>query len=152
MKAFLILTALSFVFIGQSYAAENSHHSHGGSSNASEVKPDKKFIADEALKERMNSILSAMQKLNKTGSASEKKKEVITTGGRVESVVQDIFKSCKLAPDADAAIHPILAEILEGANLLKKGDEKNGHERIHKALLKYGDNFEHSGWNHNHTE
>ena len=152
MKAFLVLTALSFVFIGQSYAAENSHHSHGGSSNASEVKPDKKFIADEALKERMNSILSAMQKLNKTGSASEKKKEVITTGGRVESVVQDIFKSCKLAPDADAAIHPILAEILEGANLLKKGDEKNGHERIHKALLKYGDNFEHSGWNHNHTE
>jgi hypothetical protein len=60
MKAFLILTALSFVFIGQSYAAENSHHSHGGSSNASEVKPDKKFIADEALKERMNSILSAI--------------------------------------------------------------------------------------------
>jgi hypothetical protein len=152
MKAFLILTALSFVFIGQSYAAENSHHSHGGSSNASEVKPDKKFIADEALKERMNSILSAMQKLNKTGSASEKKKEVITTGGRVESVVQDIFKSCKLAPDADAAIHPILAEILEGAHLLKNGIEKDGHERIHKALLKYGDNFEHSGWNHNHTE
>ena len=152
MKAFLILTALSFVFIGQSYAAENSHHSHGGSSNASEVKPDKKFIADEALKERMNSILSAMQKLNKTGSASEKKKKVVTTGGRVESVVQDIFKSCKLAPDADAAIHPILAEILEGAYLLKKGDEKNGHERIHKALLKYGDNFEHSGWNHSHPE
>lgn len=152
MKAFLILTALSFVFIGQSYAAENSHHSHGGSSNASEVKPDKKFIADEALKERMNSILSAMQKLNKTGSASEKKKKVVTTGGRVESVVQDIFKNCKLVPDADAAIHPILAEILEGAHLLKKGIEKDGHERIHKALLKYGDNFEHSGWNHNHTE
>jgi hypothetical protein len=55
-------------------------------------------------------------------------------------------------PDADAAIHPILAEILEGAHLLKNGIEKDGHERIHKALLKYGDNFEHSGWNHNHTE
>jgi hypothetical protein len=66
--------------------------------------------------------------------------------------VQDIFKSCKLAPDADAAIHPILAEILEGAYMLKKGDEKNGHEKIHKALLKYGDSFEHPGWNHSHTE
>jgi len=152
MKAFLISTILSFVFSGQIFAAENSHLSHGDSSNVSEVKPDKKFIADEALKERMNSILRAMQKLNKTGSASEQKKKVVTTGGRVESVVQDIFKNCKLVPDADAAIHPILAEILEGANLLKKGDEKNGHERIHKALLKYGDNFEHSGWNHNHTE
>jgi hypothetical protein len=152
MKALLISTVLSFVFSGQSYAAENSHHSHGDSSNVSEVKPDKKFIADEALKERMNSILSAMQKLSKTGSASEKKKKVVTTGSRVESVVQDIFKSCKLAPDADGAIHPILAEILEGAYLLKKGDEKNGHEKIHKALLKYGDNFEHPGWNHNHTE
>ena len=152
MKAFLISTILSFVFSGQIFAAENSHLSHGDSSNVSEVKPDKKFIADEALKERMNSILSAMQKLNKTGSASEQKKKVVTTGGRVESVVQDIFKSCKLAPDADAAIHPILAEILEGAHLLKNGIEKDGHERIHKALLKYGDNFEHSGWNHSHTE
>lgn len=140
------------MFSGQSYAAENSHHNHGGSSNTSDVKPDKKFIADEALKERMSSILSAMQIFNKPGSASEKKKAVIPTGGRVESVVQDIFKSCKLAPDADAAIHPILGEILEGAHLLKKGDEKNGHERIHKALLKYGDNFEHSGWNHNRSE
>lgn len=152
MKAFLISTILSIVFSGQSYAAENSHHSHGDSSSVSKVKADKKFIADEALKERMNSILSAMQKLSKIGSASEKKKKVVTTGSRVESVVQDIFKSCKLAPDADAAIHPILAEILEGASLLKKGDEKNGHERIHKALLKYGDNFEHSGWNHSQTE
>ena len=152
MKAILISAVLSFVFSGQSYAAEKNHHSHGDRSTITEVKPDKKFIADEALKERMNSILSAMQELNKTGSASEKKKKVVTTGGRVESVVQDIFKNCKLVPDADAAIHPILAEILEGANLLKKGDEKNGHERIHKALLKYGDNFEHSGWNHNRSE
>lgn len=152
MKAFLISTVLGIVFSCQSYGAENNHHSHGDSSTLTEVKPSKKFIADEALRGRMSSILSEMQKLSKTGSVAKKRKQVITTGGRVESVVQDIFKSCKLAPDADAAIHPILAEILEGAYMLKKGDEKNGHEKIHKALLKYGDNFEHSGWNHNHTE
>ncbi len=152
MKAFLISTVLGIVFSCQSYGAESNHHSHGGSSNVVEAKPNKKFIADEALRGRMSSILSEMQKLSKTGSVAKKRKQVITTGGRVESVVQDIFKSCKLAPDADAAIHPILAEILEGAHMLKKGDEKNGHEKIHKALLKYGDNFEHSGWNHSHTE
>ncbi|MEZ4872685.1 MAG: hypothetical protein R2827_10720 [Bdellovibrionales bacterium] len=127
MKAILISAVLSFVFSGQSYAAEKNHHSHGDRTTITEVKPDKKFIADEALKERMNSILSAMQELNKTGSASEKKKKVVTTGARVESVVQDIFKKLQAgAPDADAAIHPILAGNSEGANLLKKVTRKMG--------------------------
>lgn len=152
MKAFLISAILNFVFSGQSYGAEKNHHSHGDSSNVTEVKPYKKFIADETLRGRMNSILSAMQKLSKTGAGTQKRKQVVTTGSVVESVVRDIFKNCKLEPEADAAIHPILAQILEGSYMLKKGDEKNGHERIHKALLRYEDNFEHSGWNHNHTE
>lgn len=93
-----------------------------------------------------------MEKLSKNGSVTEKKKLVVATGSSVESVVHDIFKSCKLAPDADAAIHPILAQILDGAAMLKKGDEKNGHEKIHNALLKYEENFEHVGWKHSRSE
>lgn len=152
MNVFLMSAILSLVFNGQSYASENSHHHHGANSKTTETKPAKKFIADKDLREKMNSILEAMLQLNKTMSVTEKKKQVITTGSGVESIVQDIFKSCKLAPDADAAIHPILAQILDGADMLKKGDEKNGHEKIHQALLKYEDNFDHSGWKHSRTQ
>lgn len=152
MRRILMLIILSYIFNSPSFAAETSHHSHGANSKATETKPSKKFIADHNLKERMNAILGTMEKLSKNGSATEKKKLVITTGGSVESIVQDIFKSCKLAPDADAAIHPILAQILEGTVMLKKGDEKNGHEKIHNALLKYEEHFEHIGWKHSRSE
>lgn len=152
MRIFLVSTILSFVFSSLSFAAENSHHGHGANSKATETKSSKKFIADDALKERMNAILGTMEKLSKNGSVTEKKKLVVATGSSVESVVHDIFKSCKLAPDADAAIHPILAQILDGAAMLKKGDEKNGHEKIHNALLKYEENFEHVGWKHSRSE
>lgn len=148
MKVFLISTILSLIFSGQAFAAENNHHNHKVSSKTKEAKPSKKFVPDEALKERMNSILGAMKELEMQGVVAEKKKHVVTTGTRLESIVEDIFKTCKLAPEADASIHPILTQILEGASMLKKGDERNGHEKIHKALLKYEDYFEHSGWKH----
>lgn len=57
MRIFLVSTILSFVFSSLSFAAENSHHGHGANSKATETKSSKKFIADDALKERMNAIL-----------------------------------------------------------------------------------------------
>lgn len=75
------------------------------------------------------------------GSSLPKDIEVKKAGQEVEATVKDIFANCKLEPAADAAIHPVLAEILNGANLLKKGDAKGGHDKIHHALLKYEELF-----------
>ncbi len=142
MRLFLISTLLSFAFSNQSFALENSHHGHQSSSQTKEHKLSKKFIPSDALKERMITILKVLGNLSKSGSSSEIKKRTVFAGKKVESTVHDIFRSCKLAPDADAAIHPILAQILDGATMLKNGDKKNGHEKIHRALLKYEENFE----------
>ena len=58
-------------------------------------------------------------------------------GEKIKTTVEDIFKTCKLAPDADAAIHPILADLLKGADLLKADKKEEGHQVIHSALTKY---------------
>ncbi len=152
MRLILMSAVLIFGFNSESFATESVHHDHDSKTKGTEIKLSKRFLADDSLKKRMNSILEEMEKLTKIESVPEKKKQVVITGSSVETIVQDIFKSCKLAPDADAAIHPILAQILKGAAMLKKGEGKNGHKKIHEALLRYEDNFEHSGWKHSRSE
>jgi hypothetical protein len=93
---------------------------------------------------RMTAVLNTMKAMHAAGA----KVNLSETGTKIETTVQDIFKKCKLEPAADAAIHPILADLLKGADLFKKGNEKEGHEIIHNALLRYEDFFNHPGFGH----
>lgn len=47
---------------------------------------------------------------------------------------------------ADAAVHPILATLLEGAVLLKKRRANEGHAKMHQAFTQYEARFSHEGW------
>lgn len=139
----------------------DTHHDHATQhSQMMAQKPTKKFSVDEDLKVRMGAVLNTMKALHaaeakktqKEMKSDQHKNQYAEAGRKIETTVQDIFKTCKLAPDADAAIHPILAELLSGAALLKKGNAKEGHEKIHKALLTYEDYFAHPGWDHSRYE
>lgn len=124
---------------------EGGHHHHDEHAASGPVaKPAKKFATDDNLRVRMTTVLNTMKAMHDAGA----KVNLPETGAKIETTVQDIFKKCKLEPAADAAIHPILAELLKGADLFKKGNEKEGHEIIHNALLRYEDFFNHPGWNH----
>jgi len=142
-----ISVVLAAVLVGchKEPAGAGGHHHHEEGAAATKVtKPAKKFSTDENLRVRMTTILNTMKVMHDAG----KKEKLADTGAKIEATVQDIFKTCKLEPAADAAIHPILAELLKGADLFKKGNEKEGHEIIHNALLRYEDFFDHPGWSH----
>lgn len=144
---FIMAAALAAVLIGchKKSADEAGHHHHAeGMATAAVPKPTKKFATDENLRTRMTAILNTMKAMHKAGA----KVNLSDTGGKIETTVQDIFKKCKLEPAADAAIHPILGDLLKGAELFKKGNEKEGHDKIHNALLRYEDFFEHPNWSH----
>lgn len=126
-KVFLIL---SLLFSAQLWATE--------SVEKPQVKPVGKYVVDDSLKTRMDTVLQIMKTFSKDDSKG--------AGGKIKSTVRDIFKSCKLAPEADAAIHPILAELLGAAGQLEKGQDKEGLKMIRKALVNYGDRFDHPGW------
>ena len=124
---------------------EGEHHHHDEhAATAPVAKPAKKFATDDNLRVRMTAILNTMKAMHDAGA----KVNLPETGAKIETTVQDIFKKCKLEPAADAAIHPILGELLKGADLFKKGNEKEGHQIIHNALLRYEDFFDHPGWSH----
>ena len=112
MKAKLI--TVSLVLMPAIYACtekpvsveEHKHHDeHKVEANVS--KPAKKFATDESLRVRMTAVLNTMKAMHDSGA----KVNLAETGAQIEATVQDIFKKCKLEPEADAAIHPILAEL-----------------------------------------
>lgn len=112
------------------------------------AKPASRFKVDEPLKVRMETILNTMKSMHHEKKMTKEKYAEI--GGKLELTVQDIFKTCKLSPEADTAAHPILADILAGAQEFKKGED--GHEKIHHALLRYEEYFDHPGWDHSKDE
>lgn len=147
-KSFRLITISSLVVAAllgchKQSGTESEHHHHGEAA-APVAKSGRKFATDANLRLRMVAVLNTMKAIHATGS----KVNLAETGANIETTVQDIFKNCNLEPAADAAIHPILADLLKGAELFKKGKQKEGHEIIHNALLRYGNFFDHPGWDH----
>lgn len=139
-----IITILSLIV---SFASAQNHHHHGdhGKKAEKQVTTNKQFIPPEDLKIQMEKILNQMQELSKKKDDLKSVKEY---GGKITNTVQEIFKTCKLESEADAAIHPSLGLILEGAGELKKGKYESGQKKIHEALLDYEKLFKHEGWKH----
>lgn len=143
MKFSIIILTSLFLHV----AHAKNHHDHSGHSKKSDklTKSTKKFQATDDLKTRMDKILSLMSELkNKKNNV----KVVAEFGDKLTGVVNDIFTTCKLDPEADAAVHPLLALILEGAEEFKLGKYDSGHSKIHIALLHYENKFTHEGWKH----
>ena len=124
--------------------AEDNHAHHPASPQGKvEAHHGRKFPADANLKNQMETILNTFNSLEHSGEATPASKDA---GHKIEATVNQIFATCKLAPDADNAIHPLLAELLAGASSLKKGQIKAGKRTIGQALAKYGRLFDHEGW------
>lgn len=147
MKLLLIAATLTLSTNIAVFAQDHDHHKMDTASAAKNTKPAQRFVADSNLKIRMEKILNTVRTLHSKNNDKDQAK-VIGAGKEIESTVNDIFKSCKLEEAADAAIHPVLGGILGGAESYKKGNAKDGHEKIHQALLKYEELFSHQGWKH----
>ena len=69
---------------------------------------------------------------------------------KIEAQVNDIVAHCKLPPQADANLHYVIADLLQGASLMKGTDPAQsrhaGAARVHGALNAYGKYFDDPAW------
>jgi hypothetical protein len=141
----IILIALLISVTNFAIAQNHDHHSGHGKKISNKIESKNKFVPTNDLKVRMEKILNLMKELN---HKKNDVKVVASYADKITETVNDIFKTCKLEPEADAAIHPLLGLILDGASEFKKGQFENGHKKIHEALLDYEKMFKHVGWKH----
>lgn len=130
---FIFFTLFSFI-MSLAYAENHDHHAGHSPISGKQVSINKQFKPTKDLKIRMERILNHVNEVSKK---KEDIKSVKDYGNKISDTVNDIFKTCKLEPDADEAIHPTLGLILDGAEDLKNGKYESGHKKIHEALEKY---------------
>ncbi len=141
----IVFIAILMLTMQVSFADDHRHHSAHTKKTPIHQDQKKRFKPTDDLKVRMEKILALTKELkDKKGN----RKLVGEYSDQVAAVVNDIFKTCKLDPEADAAVHPVLGRILEGAEELKKEKYESGHSKIHEALLNYEKSFSHEGWRH----
>lgn len=150
VRKFFVLTIGAGLLCGMpvaSFAAEP--HAHAGAATV-QLKLDngKKWQTDDALRRGMSEIRTAM-----AGSLAPIHKKTFTPkqyealADRVQTQIDYVVGNCKLTEDADAQLHVVLEQIIDGVAEMKAATGRDqGAVKIVRALDLYGKYFNHTGW------
>jgi hypothetical protein len=126
--------------------AHDSHGHHHGSPATLQLDNGKKWQTDAQLRQSMATIRQSVD-----ASLHDIHEGKLSNAGygklvrAVEKEVAAIVRNCKLAPEADAQLHLIVAELLEGAEQMngkvRKTKRIDGAVKVIGALEKYADYF-----------
>lgn len=155
----LALSAILATPLAASAAGAHSHghdqgHDSGQSATANpklELNAGKKWSTDEPLRQAMSAIHTAVsQTLPAAHAGKAKPADYNAFGQAVTTQISYMVEKCKLAPQADAQLHIILAEVMAGVETAegKQGEKKraSGVVKVAKAANAYGEHFDHAGW------
>lgn len=148
--ALLLILALSSPLAVM--AADAHDHGHDSSGPARlELNAGKKWGTDPALRQAMSGIQrSVAQTLPAAHSGKATAAQYEAFGKDVSSQVAYMVENCKLDPKADAQLHLIVGDIMEGVDAAqgKHGEKKRaaGVVKVAQAANAYGKHFDHAGW------
>lgn len=153
-KIIAILSAAALLSLGANIALA-AEHNHEHAQHATEtpqlaLNNGKKWETDDNLRKGMSIIrdaLSAELHAIHTGKATAQQYK--TLAQKINDQLAFIVTKCKLEPQTDAMLHLVLADIIDGTEIMSgkntKGASK-GAEKIDAALDNYGTYFAHPGW------
>ncbi|HET8899280.1 MAG TPA: DnrO protein [Rhodanobacteraceae bacterium] len=99
-----------------------AQHHHDAQAHAQETlatPPAQRYAADIHLKDGITRIHAALEQLGHYETGPVDTVAVREQVKRIDAAAADIFAKCKLAPDADAALHGMLLPLLGAANKLR---------------------------------
>ncbi len=139
---------------GSALAQQEHQHQHGQATAAVgqlQLDAGRKWPTDASLRSGMAQIRTAFDADHPAihaGKESDAQYEALAA--RIESQVNDIVKNCKLPPAADANLHYVIADLLQGVSLMRGQDpahtRHDGAALVHGALIAYGKYFDDPGW------
>lgn len=127
-------------------------HDHGQSApHKLELNAGKKWGTDTALRQAMSAIQKSVeQTLPAAHSGKATVADYDAFGKEVTAQVTYMVENCKLEPKADAQLHLIVADIMNGVEAAqgKHGEKKRamGVVKVAQASNAYGKHFDHTGW------
>lgn len=150
-RTWLILAATLVLSVSPSHAADQAHE-HGAHGAATlKLNNGQKWKTDAPLRQGMANIRAAVQPhLRAIHENRLKAATYQTLAKRTNTQIAFMVEHCKLAPDADAQLHLIIAELGAAADAMAGKDKAQSRQKgalqLVRALETYGEFFDHPGW------
>ena len=123
------------------------HHAAVPSDTASAATPAQRWATDLPLRQGMANIRVAVEALGHGQHGHLNPDQTIALAKQIEGHISGIVADCTLEPRADAALHVIIAKLMQGAAALK-ADPKNTEavSGMREALHAYPKQFDDPDW------
>ena len=146
IAAALALTVAALLPAQAATAAHDHGHSqsHAAPTAALHLNAGQKWETDAPLRQAMARLRQHMAPaLGPIHAKRLPAAEYARLGREVEAAVADIVAQCKLPPEADAQLHLVVAELLQGAEQMtgQRGKPRNGALQVVSALDSYARYF-----------
>lgn len=126
----------------EAHAPPAGHAFHGDG-----VPPAVRWQADAPLSRGMQRVRIATQALSHGAHGHLDVAQVQAIAGQLEAAVRDMFAQCRLDPEPDAALHPLLARVLQASTRLADGQfDPQALAELQAVLARYPQLFEDAAW------
>lgn len=152
----LTIAALSMGLIGVAQAAAEGtapahHHDHANAPASLQLNDGKKWETDAPLRLAMGNIRQSMAaSLHRIHQGQLSRQGYAALAKQIDGEVASMVANCKLAPQADAQLHVIIAALLDGSRSMADPTQaalrQSGAVKVIGALEQYGTYFQDPGF------
>ena len=141
------------LFAAPAMAQSAAHHDHAAHAahaghDAKVQAPAQRWATDAPLRAGMLNLREATEALNhyEMGHLDDTQRDNAVE--KIDAAIKDMFANCKLKPEADAALHGLLAKFIAGANAARAGKfTKAELVPMQDAVAQYPQLFDDAEWN-----
>jgi hypothetical protein len=147
----LLLAATPGIALAQHDHEAHPMHGAGGAVAQLQLNAGQKWPTDAPLRAGMADIRVAFDTDHPAIHAGKQSDaQYAALAERIEQQVKSIVAQCKLPADADANLHLVVADLLQGATFMRGEDgahsRHDGAALVHGALRAYGQYFDDPAW------
>lgn len=124
-------------------AHASDEHASVESTGPARAAPAGGWVTDAPLREGMGRIRLSVDALAHYEQGHMGAEQAVEMAGNVEKDVNFLIANCKLDPDADAALHEIIAQLLKGSHALKSNPaDLTAISPMREAVAEYSRSFD----------
>jgi hypothetical protein len=152
LTAAFVATAFAASLASGPALAQPAAHTHDADSpHKLSLDQGRKWATDEPLRNGMNRIRALVEpRLSAAHAGKLSAAQYRELATQVEAEVGTIVANCKLEPKADAMLHLVIADLVEGTDAMAGKNPKlrpaQGVARVALAVNEYGRHFDHPGF------
>ncbi|KFL36649.1 hypothetical protein N788_03290 [Arenimonas donghaensis DSM 18148 = HO3-R19] len=123
------------------------HEAHAAHEALDEATPARRWLPDAPLSRGMQRVRSATETLGHGSHGHLDDAQVRGIAAELKAAVDMMFAECKLDPEPDAALHPLLARVLMASNTLSEsGYDATALAELQAVVARYPLLFDDPAW------